>query len=107
MKGTTKESLGVRRYTAQDMREMALVEESYGWDVVAKMLRRAADDLESKKKRKRKYEYAVKYTMGSNGRRVWKSSYHYESIKLCKKAPWPLEGRKFIRREVGAWEEVE
>ena len=35
-----------RKYTAQEMREMALVEESYGWDVVAKMLRQAADEVE-------------------------------------------------------------
>lgn len=35
-----------RKYTAQEMREMALVEESYGWDVVAKMLRQAADMME-------------------------------------------------------------
>ena len=34
------------RYTAEEMREMALVEESYGWDVVAKMLRQAADEVE-------------------------------------------------------------
>ena len=34
------------RYTAEEMREMALVEESYGWDVVAKMLRQAADMME-------------------------------------------------------------
>ena len=33
-------------YTAQEMREMALVEESYGWDVVAKMLRQAADMMD-------------------------------------------------------------
>ena len=33
-------------YTAQEMREMALVEESYGWDVVAKMLLQAADMME-------------------------------------------------------------
>ena len=35
-----------RKYTAQEMREMALVEESYGWDVVAKMLRQAADMMD-------------------------------------------------------------
>ena len=35
-----------RKYTANEMREMALVEESYGWDVVAKMLRQAADMME-------------------------------------------------------------
>lgn len=34
------------RYTAEEMREAALVEESYGWDVVAKMLRQAADMME-------------------------------------------------------------
>ena len=34
------------RYTAQEMREMALVEESYRWDVVAKMLRQGADMME-------------------------------------------------------------
>lgn len=36
----------MKMYTAQEMREMALVEESYGWDVVAKMLRQAADMME-------------------------------------------------------------
>ena len=35
-----------RKYTANEMREMALVEESYGWDVVAKMLRQAADMMD-------------------------------------------------------------
>ena len=35
-----------RKYTAQEMREMALVEESYRWDVVAKMLRQRADAIE-------------------------------------------------------------
>ena len=34
------------RYTAEEMREMALVEESYGWHVVAKMLRQAAEAME-------------------------------------------------------------
>ena len=35
-----------KMYTAQEMREMALIEESYRWDVVAKMLRQAADMME-------------------------------------------------------------
>ena len=35
-----------KMYTAQEMREMALVEESYRWDVVAKMLRQGADMME-------------------------------------------------------------
>lgn len=35
-----------RKYTANEMREMALVEESYGWDVVEKMLRQAADMMD-------------------------------------------------------------
>lgn len=38
------------RYTAQEMREMALVEESYRWDVVAKMLRQGADAIEQRDK---------------------------------------------------------
>ena len=42
-----------RKYTANEMREMALVEESYGWDVVAKMLRQAADMMDGG------YEYYV------------------------------------------------
>ena len=37
-------------YTAQEMREMALVEESYRWDVVAKMLRQGADAIEQRDK---------------------------------------------------------
>lgn len=94
-----------RRYTAQEMRDMAeqiLFTDDDWYADAGHMLLQAADMLDSKKKSKRRYEYTVKYT---NGRRVWKSSHHYESIKLCKK-DWPLEGRKFIRREVGEWEDV-
>lgn len=42
-----------RKYTANEMREMALVEESYGWDVVAKMLRQAADMMEREETREK------------------------------------------------------
>ena len=42
-----------RKYTANEMREMALVEESYGWDVVAKMLRQAADIMERESTREK------------------------------------------------------
>lgn len=76
-----------RRYTAQDMREMALVEESYGWDVVAKMLRQAADDME----REKKYEYATVLPDGSV------SCAHDDVMEA---------GHHAFRRSVGEWEEV-
>lgn len=39
----------MKMYTAEEMREMALVEESYRWDVVAEMLRQAAGAMEREK----------------------------------------------------------
>lgn len=85
------------RYTAQDMREMALVEESYGWDVVANMLRQAADDLEREEKRERKYEYAEKYKEG-----MVACLHRERPVDHCEM--WP--GSIAVRREVGDWEEV-
>lgn len=85
------------RYTAHDMREMALVEESYGWDVVAKMLRQAADDLEREEKRERKYEYAEKFKEG-----MVACLHRERPVDHCEM--WP--GSTAVRREVGDWEEV-
>lgn len=87
-----------RRYTAQEMREMALVEESYGWDVVAKMLRQAADDLEREEKRERNYEYAEKFKEG-----MVACLHRERPVDHCEM--WP--GSIAVRREVGEWEEVQ
>ena len=94
-----------RKYTAQEMREMALVEESYGWDVVAKMLRQAADMME----RERKFEYTAEYVKRRSGKVDGKCAYHFNSFDVAKRFKYyPLKGEKlrFIRREVGEWEYV-
>ena len=46
-----------KMYTAQEMREMALIEESYRWDVVAKMLRQAADMMEREATREKSSQF--------------------------------------------------
>lgn len=86
------------RYTAQEMREMALVEESYGWDVVAKMLRQAADDLE----REKKYEYAARYSDGHI------PAFYYRSKEDVLDGECPFSDEEFVvvRREVGEWQTV-
>lgn len=80
------------RYTADEMREMALVEESYGWDVVAKMLRQAADIMEGED-REKKYEYSVVLS-------GFVSPMHDEDY------PSTSGNIPIVRREVGEWEEV-
>ena len=82
-------------------RIMALVEESYRWDVVAEMLRQAADMLEREEKRERKYEYAVKWNDGL----ITKISQTFpcrDELDAIRKYNLTI-----VRREVGEWEEVE
>lgn len=114
-----------RRYTDQEMREMALtiehkreicsVEDSGDTDdrgckifyhkshydecqIIATMLRQAADDLESKEKRERKYEYAEKFITESV------SNFHHDTYMEAKGDT--VDGYRIVRREIGEWEEV-
>ena len=91
-------------FTAQEMRVRADKEERHWHDhVTADMLRQAADALERKEKRGKKYEYAVKWldensvanNMGEH--RKWAESIVRDvgSSKV-----------RLVRRPVGEWEEV-
>lgn len=101
-----------RRYTAQEMREMATEAEvievadqffGHDMDTIAAMLRQAADLMELEKE----YEYAVIFVR--NGKAVGRSAGHYKSYEeaMMSNTYCPIgETISFIRREVGDWEEV-
>lgn len=112
-----------RKYTAQEMRELAECEDfaAYLYDdpkrcpdpdfaedditpMVKDMLRQAADMLG----REVKYEYGVDYTNKTNGN-VCSNHHHFDSLKQAKRyaTPLPDEEVRFVRREVGEWEEAE
>lgn len=83
-------------YTAQDMREEAEFQEGcHGKpNIIATMLRQAADALEREErrvKREKKYEYATVLASGKP------SSIHDEKF---------IRDYHCFRREVGEWEEV-
>lgn len=89
-----------KQFTAEEMRGMALVEESYGWDIAAEMLRQAADELE----RETKYEYAILWDYDDS---LFEASIFYEYIKQ-RMDELNADGRAchLVRREVGKWEPV-
>lgn len=102
MKATTEESLGVHRYTAQEMRVRAdYLEVALADAKTAAMLRQAADDME----REEKYEYSVMWSDGSISLPSNKiedvlevvSDINSDGLTVC----------KAVRRDVGEWEEVQ
>ena len=110
-----------RKYTAQEMREMAdfiwrfTTDSHRGYfyipnglvfnvDDATAMLRQAADMME----REKKYEYAAQYFR--RGKCVGKSAGHYTTLDRAKRNNTFCtsgEELRFVRREVGEWEEVE
>ena len=103
MKSTTEKSLGVRRYTAQEMRVRAdYLEVALADAKTAAMLRQAADMMEREEKREKKYEYGI-LPCGTNG--VYQTRVAAELQQLILEQ----SGYKYpiVRRKVGEWEEVE
>lgn len=88
------------RYTAQEMRDMALVEEAFGWDVSADMLLQAADMME--REEKRDYEYSV-YPPEVNGVFQYRAGAELKAFIL--KLAGCGDGT-IVRRSVGEWEDV-
>lgn len=97
-----------RKYTAQEMRDMADYREAWGdKDCVNDMLRQAADMMEQEDKRAREFEYIVRFFR--HGKCVDRYSGHYDTIDEAKlNNTFCMRGdvRKIFRRSVGNWEEV-
>lgn len=95
-------------YTAKQMRDAANSREAWGYkDEVNNMLRQAANAMERKKKREKKYEYKVLYCI-RNGR-TEESIRHTEDIKTARRILGIYASHKdanIVRREVGEWEKV-
>lgn len=89
-------------YTAREMREQAEYEESVNGSVgTIEMLRQAADAMERKKKREKKYEYSV------HPADVYGVYQHRSAAELNVNFFKALGVRAhLVRREVGEWEEV-
>lgn len=104
-----------RKYTAQEMREMALCVDrdvfsdgrgnydangfmGFDPDIISSMLRQAAEDLEREEKLERKYEYALV----ANGVTYNNHYCDFRSATLIRGF-----GEKVVRREVGEWEEFD
>lgn len=108
-----------RKYTAQEMREMAteaevieVADQFYGHDMdtIAAMLRQAADLMEREKKREKRYEYATKWDDGKiDGISPCKDEVT-DSISFVQYissiSADDQTGCKLVRREVGEWEVV-
>lgn len=102
-----------RKYTAQEMRELAAMINHGGAFALTDssiieaniaMLRQAADMME----RERKYEYAAQYFR--RGKCVGRSAGHYTTLDVAKRNNTFCtsgEELRFVRREVGEWEEVQ
>lgn len=98
-----------RKYTAQEMREMATEAEvievadqfsGHDMDTIAAMLRQAADDLEREEKRKREYEYGL---MSTCSREI----NVFPSMEVANKVASDFKGLlETVRREVGEWEKA-
>lgn len=100
-------------YTAQEMREaaerFAFEEDSSRSNTIVAMLRQAAAAMEREEKREKKFEYTAEYVKRRSGKVDSKCVYHFNSFNAAKRFKYyPLKGEKlrFIRREVGEWEEV-
>lgn len=102
-----------KQYTAQEMRKVADdldsvyvapecedKKEQYGYLSIARMmLLHAADDLERKEKREKKYEFALRTPTGWIDEEATQNT--LEDIKLfCE------DGNTIVRRSVGEWEDV-
>ena len=91
-----------RKYTAQEMRDMGeqiLFTDDDWYEDAGHMLLQAADMLERKKKRKKKYEYAEMMSSGV----IWNNHF---SNKSYIKTNMMDSSRAIVRREVGEWEEL-
>lgn len=101
----------MKRFTAEEMRVRANYEEYANMNMkTARMLRQAADDLEREEQRAKGYEYAVEYIRKRTGKCVGKSASHFARIEDAKRAhTFSTSGEvlRFVRREVGEWEEVD
>lgn len=90
-------------YTAQEMRNRAYDEEHFWNDhVTAAMLRQAADALECKENRNKKYEYGYRIKVGK--------SVIVREFDTKAEAVQELIGNwgdgEIVRRSVGEWEDV-
>ena len=88
------------KYCSEDLRNAAEDVENYSGydeDIIADMLRFAADVLEREEKCERKFEYTVKYEDGEV------SSLHYCFVDPLKHGK--RENHRIIRRSVGEWED--
>ena len=97
----------MKRYTAQEMREVAKslssseVNLNFDKRDIASMLRQAADEME----REKKYEYGVKICFESEEHYALDL---YDDLEAAKEMAELTKGkREILRREVGEWEEVE
>lgn len=88
-----------KSYTAQEMREEAIIFEARGGSSnIAAMLHQAADAIEREARRKMKYEYTERYMNGCLSA--------YVSRSLVAARACMLQFSTILRREVGEWEEV-
>ncbi|MCQ2299949.1 MAG: hypothetical protein MJZ81_07500 [Bacteroidales bacterium] len=89
-------------YSAQDMRDAANSREAWGYkDALNNMLRQAAEALE----REKKYEYSVLYCVDES---EFNDVRHFDTLDDAKDNvdDCGYDELKFVRREVGEWEEV-
>lgn len=97
-----------RKYNSADFRQMAIVKKTWHDDITAEMLFEAADlldKMERKKKRKEKYEYAIKLKPRHGIPQIDDS--HFESYDVAKDMAfvWSYPCC-IVRRKVGEWKEV-